>query len=105
MDAAAAPPPPPPPPAGARYGDPNYWRAATPEALGPAQGVDWHADFDALKPLLARHLSFGDNLLVVGPGLSALHERLYDRWGGWEGLLIRLRRQRFTVGATDLHCR
>jgi hypothetical protein len=38
-----------------------------------------YGDFDALTPLLTKHLAIGDNLLVVGPGLSALHERLYDR--------------------------
>jgi hypothetical protein len=37
-----------------------------------------HADADALRLLLARHLAYGDNILVVGPGASALHERLYD---------------------------
>lgn len=38
-----------------------------------------YADFDALKPVLAKQLSYGDNLLLVGPGTSALHEKLYDR--------------------------
>jgi hypothetical protein len=38
-----------------------------------------YLDFDALKPLLAKHLAYGDSVLVVGPGRSLLHERLYDR--------------------------
>lgn len=38
-----------------------------------------YADYEALKPLLARQLAYGDNILVVGPGQSALHERLYER--------------------------
>jgi hypothetical protein len=44
-----------------------------------------YADYDALRPVFTKQLSYGDNLLVVGPGLSALHERLYDRWGSGAG--------------------
>ncbi|GBF97274.1 hypothetical protein Rsub_09965 [Raphidocelis subcapitata] len=69
---------------GARYGDVDFWRASAPRVL--EQPVEWYADANGLKPLLARHLAYGDNILVVGPGASALHERLYD--GGYRGLTV-----------------
>ncbi len=35
--------------------------------------------FEALEPLLRRVLHLSDTILVVGPGGSNLHEKLYDR--------------------------
>jgi len=58
----------------------------TPGPPPPPSACDRHADFDNLRPILSKHLAYGDNLLVLGPGLSALHERLYD--AGYRGLTV-----------------
>ncbi|KAI8462904.1 MAG: hypothetical protein J3K34DRAFT_527410 [Monoraphidium minutum] len=71
--------------AAARYGDPGFWRGSAPQSLDHAI-TEWYADFAALKPLFLKTLSFGDSLLLVGPGQSALHEQLYD--SGFRGLTV-----------------
>jgi 16S rRNA A1518/A1519 N6-dimethyltransferase RsmA/KsgA/DIM1 with predicted DNA glycosylase/AP lyase activity len=38
-----------------------------------------YAEYDVLRPLLAKHLQYSDSILVLGPGTSALHEQLYER--------------------------
>ncbi|KAF8061933.1 eef1aknmt [Scenedesmus sp. PABB004] len=54
-------------------------------ALAPGEApLEWYAGFDALQPLLRRHISLTDSLLVLGPGASSLQEALYD--SGYRGV-------------------
>jgi hypothetical protein len=39
-----------------------------------------YAEYDVLRPLLHKHLQYSDSILVLGPGTSALHEQLYERY-------------------------
>eukprot|EP00775_Hariotina_reticulata_P008703 gene8703-8884_t len=56
------------------YGSTKHWDAHE----GPDTALEWYADYDTIRPLLHKHLQYGDSILVLGPGASMLHDEMYE---------------------------